>query len=157
MASTEKCEKTRTGDSMNSTKAGLTVIVGLFAVVAGVYSMMEPMGLRVDDIAKDVADIRLSMGLDDIREREDKGELAGMQEKFKKIETQFDGLQRLLDQRLSQLEKDSDRNQEWKSDHDLRVRGLNAAQWERIRALERRVYGTPLPISIGAGAGSDIE
>ena len=29
----------------------------------------------------------------------------------------------------------------WTVDHDKRVLGLNAAQWERIKALERKVFG----------------
>ena len=29
----------------------------------------------------------------------------------------------------------------WTVDHDKRVIGLNAAQWERIKALERKVFG----------------
>jgi hypothetical protein len=29
----------------------------------------------------------------------------------------------------------------WEKDHDKRVVGLNAAQWERIKALERKIFG----------------
>ena len=38
-------------------------------------------------------------------------------------------------------ERTMEKMQDWQSDHDLRVRGLNAAQWERIRSLERQVFG----------------
>lgn len=141
----------------NGMKTSLTVVIGLFAIIAGVYSMMEPMGLRVSSLSDDLKDIRAAMAEDDIREREDKGDLAAMQEKFKEVGAQFKGLRELIDVRLFQLEKDRDKGQAWQADHDPRVRGLNAAQWERIKALEREVYGKSVGIMTGEaeGAASD--
>lgn len=39
--------------------------------------------------------------------------------------------------------------EQWVADHDKHTLGLNAAQWERIRALERAEYGDAQPISHG--------
>lgn len=141
----------------NGMKTSLTVVVGLFAIIAGVYSMMEPMGLRVSSLSDDLKDIRTAMAEDDIRERENNRDLAAMQERFKEVKTQFTGLRELINVRITQLEKDRDKGQVWRADHDLRVRGLNAAQWERIKALEREVYGKSVIIITGEaeGAASD--
>lgn len=95
----------------NGTSSALTMIVFLFAVIAGVYAMMEPMGQRVTFLTDQLQEMR------------------------------------------TKIEKNGDKAHE----HNSHVRGLNAAQWERIRALEREVFRKPLPISIGAGEGSEIQ
>ena len=41
----------------------------------------------------------------------------------------------------------------WTDSHDLRVRGLNTAQWERIKALERVTYGESISIEVGEAPG----
>lgn len=43
----------------------------------------------------------------------------------------------------------------WQKTHDSRVVGLNAAQWERIKGLEREVFGKAAGVSFGAALGSD--
>lgn len=123
----------------NNSKTGLTMIVGLFAVIAGVYSMMEPLGQRVDFISMQLEG---AISRETIAAREERDDHA---------------LLKSLETRLKQVEKDRDNSQEWQDDHDLRVRGLNSAQWERIRSLERQVYGKSMPISIGEAPGAQSD
>lgn len=55
-------------------------------------------------------------------------------------------------------EKSVDRIMEWTDVHDRRVVGIDAAQWERIRAIERSVFGrVPMTIPFGAIDGSQLE
>ncbi len=123
-------------EEKNGNKTGLTMIVGLFAVIAGVYAMMEPMGQRIDFLS---TELKTAMSrLDNIADLE--------REDHAKIMT--------FDVRLSRLEKDTDNSQAWMNNHDLRVRGLNSAQWERIKSLEREVYGYPMPVAIGEASGA---
>lgn len=98
----------------SGTKTGLTMIVGLFAVVAGVYSMMEPMGQRVDFISDQVKGVMTRENTAMTQERDDHALLKAMET------------------RLLQLEKDRG--------HNLKIQVLNATQEEKIKALERVVY-----------------
>lgn len=127
----------QTGNNGGNTKNSLTLIVALFAVISGVYSMLQPMGQRIDFI---------STQLEGVIARE----TASMKE-----EREDHALLKTLATRLLQLEKDRDTSKLRQNDHDLRVRGINAAQWERIKALERDVYGKSMSVSIGEAPGAE--
>ncbi len=45
----------------------------------------------------------------------------------------------------------ADKFDDWKSEHDRRIEARDAAQWERIKSLERVVFGKTLPITIAPG------
>ena len=47
--------------------------------------------------------------------------------------------------------------EQWQTEHDQRVVGINAAQWERLKALERQVFGKPLSVGFGEVLGSGSE
>jgi len=51
-----------------------------------------------------------------------------------------------LELELKELHRRLDFAESWEKDHDKRVVGLNAAQWERIRAIERKVFGQPVDL-----------
>ncbi len=82
---------------------------------------------------------------DDIREREDQGQFAAMSERINSVETKNDIAAESEVAALNRLHAHVDKLRDWQADHDKRVRGLNAAQWERIRAIERKVFGNPGP------------
>jgi hypothetical protein len=127
----------------NGNKTAITVVVGLLAVIAGVYSMVEPMGQRIDFLERELERSRTQLAA----HAAITGHVAMVQrhaeagERFKEVETQFSGLREVVGVRLDRLDKDRDTFAKWQNEHDLRVVGLNAAQWERIKALEREVYG----------------
>jgi len=63
-------------------------------------------------------------------------------------------LANLIDVQLSEIARRMDKAERWEEAHDLRVRGLNSAQWERIKFLERTVYGKPAPVVSGEAPGA---
>lgn len=126
----------------------LTVLAGICAVVAGVYAMVEPMGQRIDFVQKDLTEIRLALAKDDEREMDDVHSFSAVLERFKEVETQFRWLKEVTDVRLAHLEERMSQMSSWKDAHG------NDSQWERIRALERAVYGKPLPRNGGTIEGS---
>ena len=58
----------------------------------------------------------------------------------KRLQLEMRLLQQIRDAKLDAILKRLDKAELWMVDHDKRVVGLNAAQWERIKALERVVY-----------------
>lgn len=81
-------------------------------------------------------------------------EIAAIKVTFKEVETQFKGLREIMNIRFELLAQRVRDGEMWQADHDLRVRGLNSAQWERIRALERELYGAAGDPGEGAAPGS---
>jgi len=55
---------------------------------------------------------------------------------------------------LNRMEAEIISQRAWQQDHDIRVVGLNAAQWERIKANERAIYGASSPVEFGKAVGS---
>lgn len=117
-------------------------IIGLVALIAGVYAMVEPMGQRIDFMEEQISELNVEILRHSDCEAHP-GALARMatqQEKFAEVETQFKGLREVSDVRLKQLEHEQLVARDWRGAHGLRVEGLNASQWERIKALERAAY-----------------
>lgn len=126
----------------NGTRSAFVVLAALLAIVTGVYAMVEPMGQRIDFLAEELAQLRSSMAIDDTRETRDQREAAAMVERFTEVETQFRGLREVVDVRLTHLESDAHIKTTWINTYDAEVRGRNAAERERIKSLERVVYGS---------------
>lgn len=55
---------------------------------------------------------------------------------------------------LNRMEAEIISQRAWQQEHDIRVVGLNAAQWERIKANERAIYGRSNPVEFGKAIGS---
>ena len=119
-------------------------IVALVAVIAGVYAMVEPQSQRMDFLSSQLLAIEKHMALDDKREREDQGQFSATAERFKEVETQFTALQHLMavqfkhtDRDIFHLQGEADLIERWRN----RIQALDATQSEKIRTLERMVYG----------------
>lgn len=78
-------------------------------------------------------------------------------EKIKGLDTRLQQEMRLiiasLKVELAEIKRRISVSEGWRDNHDKRVVGLNAAQWERIRALERKVFGQPGMVKFGAPPG----
>ena len=99
-----KNESGSTGSGNNgSGMNGIGVIVGLLAIVAAVYSMVEPMNLRITQLSDLLGAARSDMRADDEREREDARSFSAMDERFKEVETQFRALRDLSELKDSEL------------------------------------------------------
>ena len=54
--------------------------------------------------------------------------------------------------RLAKNEKEEhDKVDLWIGEHDRRIEARDAAQWERIKSLEREIFGQAAPITIAPG------
>lgn len=58
-----------------------------------------------------------------------------------KISESLSSLSIKLEIQIGDLKRRLEGTEKWEEDHDRRVVGTNAAQWERIKALERAVFG----------------
>lgn len=123
-------------ESNNTGRTGFVVLASLLAIIAGVYAMVEPMGQRIDFVNEQV---KAHSGLH--AHEGGVGDLAKIVERFSEVETQFRGLRELTGLQFELLRADVEHLKIRREDHELRVGGLNAAQWERIKALERAAYG----------------
>ncbi len=96
-------EKEKSGNG-GSTKTGLTLIVGLFAVITGIYSMMEPMGQRIDFMSTQLEKALAQNVERDKRELKDHAQI------------------KVLKEKLEQLEKDKDITRQARESLDIRIR-----------------------------------
>jgi len=94
--------------------------------------------------------------LDTALQREMRDLNSGLENELKtKINGLDIALQREFNLSIQPMQKSLDRTIHWQDNHDKRVVGLNAAQWERIKALERVVYQNgSLDITYGKAPGS---
>lgn len=106
-----------TNDSKASNNA-LAILVGLLAIIAGVYAMVEPMGQRIDFLEQQIIDNR----------QQCQREMAGLEKDIDSVRAAAPVRRELEDKR------------------DLAVQARDSAQWERIRLLEREVYGKSLEV-----------
>ena len=141
----------------NSSAKAFGGVAAILAVVAGIYAMTEPMSQRVDFLERQIGTMRTEM-LEHGSRQAHPGmlQLYGQHsERFKEVETQFRSLRDLSDLQFTLLRNGATKATEWRERHDLHVAPLNAAQWERIRALERKVYGQPGKVTSGMAEGAD--
>jgi len=102
----------------------------LIAGLAGMAAIMRPMNQQLDMMKENITAINGRMEHDDLRERLDAGQLSHLMAMTKAAaEAEKEEKIAIRDLQL------------WSADHDMRVRALNAAQWERIKSLERQLYG----------------
>ena len=125
-----------TPSNSNGPKAFAGVVL-IGAVIAGVYAMVEPMSQRIDFLERQLGRAIAAMERDDEREASDRNILAAFQERFREIETQFDG-ERAMRERD---ERDLLEATKWIRTHDRIIERRDAEQWERIKSLERIAYG----------------
>lgn len=106
---------------------GATVgaIVGLLALIAGVYAMVQPMHQRIDHANTRLLEFKTELRRIFDREREDSQGIATMNERFKEVETQFRLFQEVnatkfqeLERRVFQTEIDGNPR------HDERIKNL---------------------------------
>ncbi len=102
---------------------GRGVSLGNLLTIVGALALLG--GFLVATQSGQIDRMLIAMEVDNARERSDAEARAGLIIDSKRHE-----------ERLKLVET-------WQPQHDLRVRGLNSAQWERIRALERNVFGAP--------------
>lgn len=135
---TEDCNHKKDGQvpNNNTGRTGFVVLASLLAIIAGVYAMVEPMGQRIDFLSTQMKTHAVLQAHEGAA-----ADLAKIVERFSEVETQFRGLRELTDLQFTLLRADTEKGKSWRDGHDLRVAPLNAAQWERIKALERAVYG----------------
>lgn len=133
--------------------------LSILACLAFVLTLMGAMGsigmVMNNQIAGELSDLDLAMHSYVDRERIDAAEDAKVVESLREVETQFDGVREVMAIEFGNLKEQSRDGARWRDEHDLRVRGLNAAQWERIKALERAAYGQSGLISGGEGHGAE--
>ena len=92
-------------------------LVGLLALISGVYAMVQPMNQRIDSLSNEIQSLR-----------EDIKESATTKQMFIEVETQFDGIKL----RVSSLE-------EWQVWWNREMLSQNAVQNEKIQRLENEV------------------
>lgn len=126
----------------NGTKA-FGAVVAVVAVIAGLYAMIEPMGQRIDFLEGQIVELRIQAR----QHSEIEGHvgvlssLATQQAKFAEVETQFAGLREVTEARLAVITSRALRAETLRDTHLVESAGRNAAQWERIKSLEREMYG----------------
>lgn len=153
--------QTRNNNSVLKTLgAVLVVVVGMCAIVTGVYSMVKPMGQRFDFQRDDIEEIERDLQKHSELNNHPWGvvaEIAKVQEQFVEVETQFRALQsvegKVAERANARLDKIE---QELISDRPERAErmSVDAALWERIKALERHVYGQSESITTGEALGA---
>jgi hypothetical protein len=145
----DSCDTTPTKNG-NGWKA-LAVVPLFFAIVAGVYAMTVPTWQRLDQLEKADAKVEQRLATHEATYGHPlvMSDLATMRESFREVETQFDGDRKLNELQFTLLREDVKGIEVWMDIHDARVREFDAAQWERIKALERNVYGQPQSVVIG--------
>lgn len=108
------------------------------------HPLVQTEGIRHNREA--ITAIQGQMHTDDQREQVDARRMG-------EIEVELRALREISDVRAEQEITGISELRKWAAAHDLRVVALNAAQWERIRSLERKVFGSTIPIEQGPDTG----
>ncbi len=117
-----------------SAAIGIISVIAIIGSIGGImFSINRPMAQRIDQLERQLASVTVRMEHDDERERMDAALMAHLGAEGESEQAAIARLDSSL--ALGRL---------WMQQHDLRVVALNAAQWERIKALERDVYGDPV-------------
>jgi len=131
--------------SSSAAAIGIMSVIAIIGSVGGImFSINRPMAQRIDQLERSLASFKtesaglhagttMRMEKDDDRERSDAALMAHLGAEGESEQAAIARLDDSLE--LMRL---------WMERHDLRVVALNAAQWERIKALERSVYGNPV-------------
>ncbi len=127
----------------NGATAAVGAVLGLLALIAGVYAMVQPMNQRIDfvDQQMEKLEIRLVKSLERHIETashpQAARDLATMSERFKEVETQFRSLREVqltkfqeLNRRVTKSETDGNPR------HDERIKNL-----ERINGIDVKGEG----------------
>lgn len=135
-------ENTKINNSKKNGTKALSVAVLVIAIIAGVYAMVEPMQQRIDFLERQVlrsenllqkhADVKIHPGASE--------EVAAMRERFKEVETQFKGLREVLQLQIEDMSRRQSAHEARDQTGPYTHKSL-ATHLERIKALERAVYG----------------
>ena len=90
-------ENIRGSSNGDSGKKAFAGVILLLLVIAGVYAMMKPMYQNLDYMKSDITIMQKKMEEDDERERNDRGIMTAMAEKFIEVETQFRNLKEIME------------------------------------------------------------
>lgn len=120
-------------DGHDRSSAAAVGVISVIAIIGSLGGLMlainRPMAQRIDQLERMVTNMVGRMESDDQRERMDAATLAHLASEGNAEQSA-----------IRKLEAAEGLGREWMQEHDLRVRGLNAAQSERLRALERVVF-----------------
>ena len=126
--------------------------VKMIAVVVAIcFGLASPVGIVLVAVNERLDRMSMWQEADDQRDAvaagihaERGGDIAALNVRADMAIARGDDMRQLSERAIATL-------QEWQSAHDLRVVGINAAQWERIHAIERQVFGAPAPTLTGNG------
>ena len=102
-------------------------VVGLMAVIAGVYAMVAPMNQQIVFQNQKIAGLEATMLRMEERERAGEVDIAKQNERFKEVETQFDAAKDLTASQMQALEQRVTRQEaDGNPRHDERIKNLEA-------------------------------
>lgn len=127
-------------------------VVALVAVIAGVYAMVEPMSQRIDFTGE-----RIGEHAGQHAHEGAVRDIARFTERFNEVETQFKAqrettvkTEERTNARLDKLEGRLLIVEPTQAEGS----SINAAMWERIKLLEREVYGKSRAVTQGEAPGA---
>lgn len=136
----------------NSSAKAFGGVLAIVAIIAGVYAMVEPMSQRIDFTGERIAE--------HARQHAHEGavqDLAQFIERFNEVETQFKAqretaakTEERTNARLDKLEARLLIVEPKQTDGT----SIDAAMWERIKLLERQIYGGPRTVTMGEAPGA---
>lgn len=97
--------------------------VAVFVVIIGYQARSS--NQRIEALERGVEKL-------DVQERKDMIQLGAVKERFTKVETE-----------AKRFEKQIDKLEEWRAEHEAVIEARDAYQWAAIRSLERIEYGKP--------------
>lgn len=144
----------------NSSAKAFGGVLAIVAIIAGLYAMVEPMGQRIDFQTEHLHTMQRNLETHAAENNHPWGvvaEIAKVQEKFVEVETQFRGMRDLgllsdeqTKARLGRIEAQMLALEAALSER----RSVDAAVWERVKLLERQVYGRSREVSVGEALGA---
>jgi len=124
------------GNGFNGAKA-FGGVIAIIALITGIGAIVGPMQLNQE-------------------------KLESRQERMEKrlgnnLQRDIESLKELMFDKFKRLEQDTGLTRNWIGEHDIRIAGTDSSQWERIKALERIIYGKPRGVPFGEGQGAKSE
>lgn len=125
----------------NDTLRGFLWIATTVGLLVAVFAaLILPITGDIEHVRDEIYALKEELVRQGIKEDMAQGDLATMKEALKTVRGLMAVQKENDERRLNILEA-------WISEHEARIRALDAAQWERIKALERITFGAPGPCS----------
>ena len=112
----------------------------LFSMGALMFGLLTPVYMMVQGTNAAIAEHKVLQG-----HPKDIEDIATLNEHAKEVETQFRGVRELIDLEHKRQDGDLEEMHEWRILHEDRGSLSDARQWERLRFLEREVFGKEVP------------